>query len=386
MGTETVTRTWGGKIADSIKGVIIGLILFLASFVVLWVNEGAIDVSKAAEKAVNISESEVDTANEGNLVSVYSYLTSTETLGDPGLLNPGNYLTLSRHVEMFAWVEHSESTTEKKAGGSETTTTDYTYEMDWTSMPSDSSSFYIPDGHYNPPMAYENASFRVGTATMGVYPVDMASLNLPGGEAITPIPRDVDYSSHGRIDNGYLYVGVGSISNPVIGDIRITYTAIPNPPASPMTLFGTLSGGTIVSYMYKDKKLYHARYGPPEEAVAKLHKEFTTTRWIVRLIGFLMMWIGLALFFGPINAVMDVLPFLGNVSRTVISIAMFVVAFVLSAVTIIVSMIAHNIIALIIVLAVIIGGVVLIAKARKGKKGAGEPGAAPTSPPEPPEK
>lgn len=386
MGTETVTRTWGGKIADSIKGVIIGLILFLASFVVLWVNEGAIDVSKAADKAVNISAEEVDTANEGNLVSVYAYLSSTETLGDPGLLYPGNYLTLNRYAEMYAWVEKTESETEKKAGGSETTTTTYDYVQEWTSMPVDSSSFKYPEGHQNPPMAYDAASFRVGTATMGVYPVDMASIDLPAGESVSLISTDINYSSGGRIDNGYLYIGRGTISYPQVGDIRLSYTAIPNPPSSPMTLFGTLSGGTIVSYMYKDKKLYHARYGPPEEAVAKLHKEYVTTRWIIRLIGFLMMWIGLALCFGPINAVMDVLPFLGNVSRTLIAIAMFVVAFVLSAVTIIVSLIAHNIIALIIVLAVIIGGTVLIAKMRKGKKGASAPGGAPTPPPEPPKK
>jgi DNA-directed RNA polymerase subunit RPC12/RpoP len=65
--------------------------------------------------------------------------------------------------------------------------------------------------------------------------------------------------------------------------------------------------------------------------------------WILRGGGFLMMFIGLNLFFGPINAVLDFIPFLGNVGRSIIGLAMLLVAVVLSLLTIIVSIVAHNI-------------------------------------------
>jgi hypothetical protein len=369
MVTKVTTRSWGQKLSESIKGVIIGLVLFIASFGVLWWNEGRADLSKIADDAIPVDSAVVDVQNEGNLVAVTAALSSPEYLGDPGLLNPGNYITLSRHVEMYAWVERSESTTEKKVGGGEETTTTYTYSMEWTSFPADSSNFQEPAGHYNPPLSYENKTFYVNNATVGVYPVDVSGMSLPGGGDVPLESTSIDYRSGGRLDGGYLFIGKGwgsSMSNPQVGDIRISYTALPD--GANVTAFGKLEGGGLAPYLTKkDDRLYHARYGTMEEAVATLHREHKTTTWILRIVGFLMMWFGLALFFGPINAVLDVLPFLGNVSRTIIGIAMFLVALVLSFVTIVVSMIAHNIIALLITLAVIIGGVILIARMRKKK-------------------
>ena len=72
---------------------------------------------------------------------------------------------------------------------------------------------------------------------------------------------------------------------------------------------------------------------------------------------------------------LDVLPFLGNVGRGLISIVMFFVALGLSIATIIVSMIAHNPIALIITIAILVGVVFLIGRLIKKKKAAPKPAA-----------
>jgi hypothetical protein len=273
---------------------------------------------------------------------------------------------------MYAWVEKSESKTEKKAGGSEETTTTYYYVKEWTSSPPDSSNFKDPNAPQNPTMQYQGETFSVSTATIGVYPVDVSGMSLPAGESVGLTSSSINYRSGGRLDGNYIFISKSwgsSIANPQVGDVRISYTALPNDIG--VTAFGKLQGGSLVPYMHKGKtKIYHARYGTMEEAIAKLHKEHQTTTWIFRIVGFLMMWIGLTMFFGPINAVLDVLPFLGNVSRTLIGIAMFIVALVLSLITIVISMIAHNIIALIITLVIIIGGVLLIATLRKKKGGA----------------
>ncbi len=379
--TEVTTKSWGSKITESIKGVVFGIILFLASFVVLWVNEGRTDISKVAMKeTVPIDAAVLDVTHEGKGVSVTGMLSSYETIGDPEFFNPGKYLTLTRNVEMYAWVEKSESTTEKNVGGSETTTTTYSYVQEWTSSPADSSTFKDPAGHTNPPMPYQDQAFYVNTAFVGVYPVDVKGLSLPGQSEVVLNTSMVNSKFAGSLNGNYIFIKpggygyYGSSTAPVVGDLRIHYTALASD--INMTVFGQLTGGQIVPFIYKgEDRLYHARFGTREEAIATLSQEHKTVGWILRLVGFLMMWIGLAMCFAPINAVLDVLPFLGNVGRGMVAIVMFFVALGLSIVTIIVSMIAHSPIALIITLVIIAGLVFLIARLISKKKAAPKPAA-----------
>ncbi len=274
---------------------------------------------------------------------------------------------------MYAWVEKTESKTEKNTGGSETTTTTYSYVQEWTSNPADSSTFKEPAGHTNPAMPYQNQTFYVNNASVGVYPVNIQELSLPGQTELVLNSSMVNPRYAGSLNGNYIFIKpggygyYGGTSSPTVGDLRIHYTALASD--INVTVFGLLQGGNIVPFIYKgEDKLYHARMGTRDEAIATLSKEHKTVGWILRLVGFLMMWIGLTMFFGPINAVLDVLPFLGNISRTLISIAMFVVALVLSIATIVVSMIAHNPIALIITIVVIIGIVFLIGRLVRKKK------------------
>ena len=52
--SDSYTTSYLGNIKDSIVGVLIGIVLFIASFVVLWMNEGnsvkQIDKAKAYMK------------------------------------------------------------------------------------------------------------------------------------------------------------------------------------------------------------------------------------------------------------------------------------------------------------------------------------------------
>jgi hypothetical protein len=374
--TEVTTKSWGSKIGESIKGVVFGIVLFLAAFVVLWVNEGRTDLSKVAMKdTVPIDAAVLDVANEGKPVSVTGMLSSYETLGDPEFLNPGKYLTLTRNVEMYAWVEKSESKTVKNTGGSETTTTTYSYVQEWTSSPADASTFKDPAGHTNPAMPYQDQTFYVNSASVGVYPVNIQGLSLPGQSEVVLNGSMVNPRYAGMLNGNYIFIKAsgygyyGESTSPTVGDLRIRYTGLASD--INVTVFGQLQSGNIVPYLYKgEDKLYHARMGTREEAIAALSQEHKTVGWILRLVGFLMMWIGLTMFFGPINAVLDVLPFLGSVGRTLISIVMFFVALGLSLATIIVSMIAHNIIALIITIVILVGLVFLVGRLMKKKKSA----------------
>jgi hypothetical protein len=102
-----------------------------------------------------------------------------------------------------------------------------------------------------------------------------------------------------------------------------------------------------------------------EGAIQEMNTEYVVIGWILRLVGFLLMWIGLGLCFGPITAFLDVLPFLGSAGRFVIGLVALPVALVLSVITIVISILAHNILALIVLLGLLIGGVMLWSKLSK---------------------
>jgi len=337
---------FGQNIISSIKGVVVGLILFLASFVVLWLNEGRVDMSKVAQASIPVNADTVDHAANGSFVSVTGKMETEETLGDPQFLKAGPYIALSRKAEMYAWVEHKSTKSRKKVGGGKTSETTYSYKKEWTDHPDDSSSFKHQEGHGNLSPSVRNQTFRVREATLGAYSIDPQSMKMPRSSPVSITKASFVPSEKARLEGGHIFIGNGTMQSPVVGDVRISYSAVK--PDTAATLFGTLTADKIGPYYYKGKKeFYRAIEGPRETAIAKLASEHRIITWVLRGVGFLMMWIGLSLFFGPINAVLDFIPMLGGLGRSVIGLAMFVVAMALSLLTMLVSLLAHNVLLLI---------------------------------------
>ncbi len=364
--TEVTTKGWGKRILDSFLGVLIGLALFFISFIVLWKTEGRTNYAKIASQALEVSSSKVESEAEGRLVSVTAPLETSGTLGDPGFLKPGAYIRLWRTVEMFAWVEEKHTKTEKKTGGSEVTTTTYNYKKEWTDDPRPSSQFKHPEGHENPPLPIEAKTYLAERANVGAYAVDLERISLPGTTQLELSPEKLDLpkGSDYTLSGNFLFRGQGTMAEPKVGDIRLSYHVLPS--GKKVTAFGKLSGSELVPYLHKgEKRLYRAIFGDRDEAIALMKQEYKIAGWAGRIIGFLMMWVGLLMMTGPLHTILDVLPFLGKASRFIVGLLTFPIALVLSLVTIIISMIAHNVIALIIVMALIVGGGFLLYHKRK---------------------
>jgi hypothetical protein len=370
----TSVTGFGTRIVDSIKGIGFGILLFLASFAVLYYNEGRVDLSQIAKTAINIDSSAAAPADaNGKLVSTNGKITSAETLGDDLYLVPGKYLSVDRKVEMYSWIEKSSTKTDSNTGGSQTNTTDYTYSKEWTSVPSNSSNFKVPDGHSNPSKTVADARKTVGTAKIGNYELDMANIELPKFEAVTVNDVNVKAVAPAKISGNFVFVpgaaSTGTMDQPQLGDMRVTYTAVKQDVDS--TVFGKLDGTKLIPYVDANKdnaKLYRIfTVGGTDAAIGQLSGEYKTMGWILRAVGFLMMWIGLSALFGPISTLLDVLPFFGSLSRAMIGVVTFVVSLVLTIATILVSMIAHNIYAVIgTAVVIVIGGIVALKM--KGKK------------------
>jgi hypothetical protein len=350
---RTTTQSWLSRLMGSVVGVLFGILLFFGSFFVLWINEGRTDLSTIADDSIAVSAASVDPANEGKLVAAAGTLSADEPLGDPEYLRSGAYLTLERNVEMYAWEENSSSTSETNLGGSETTTTEYTYEKGWTSSPESSSSFEVPSGHQNPELTVDEAYFTASSARVDAFEVDLDSMSLPSSESVPLDNNSLVQGVNGRINEDYLYMGKGTPQSPQVGDVRISFSAVPS--GVDVTAFGEQQGSALVPFVRGNDQLYLAHAGDRASAIEALHTSYQVMGWVFRVVGFLMMWIGMGMVSGPLSTFLDVLPIFGSVSRNLIGFFTFGIALVLTAITVFIAALLQNIIALFVLLLFVVG-------------------------------
>ncbi len=164
---------------------------------------------------------------------------------------------------------------------------------------------------------------------------------------------------HPHRDGTFIYMGGGTIAHPGVGDVRVSFSVV-DPMPGPVTLYGIRKGNTVTPWIEPgDKilpaKLYRVVPGTHAEAIKLMHGEYETTTWVIRFIGFFLMWFGLALTVSPINAVLSIVPFLGQAGRLMTSVVMFPMALVLTGLTISLSIIAHHPLMLIVPVVVAVG-------------------------------
>jgi len=259
---------------------------------------------------------------------------------------------------VYAWEETTSETSETKLGGSEEVTTTYSYEKVWTAHPQKSSGFKIPEGHENVHRTLKSQSASVKNADIEGYTLRVSSLSLPSFSDITLTSENIIPSEEYSLASpGFLYAGSGTLQNPQIGDVRISYTGLAYP-LERATVFGKINteSKTIDAYYgKKDKKFYRLFESGREGALETLRFEHKLLTWGLRLVGFVLMWAGMMMILAPISVFLDVVPIFGTISRSALGFMTGIIAFVLSLITILVSMIVHNIYVLIAVLILALG-------------------------------
>jgi hypothetical protein len=205
----------------------------------------------------------------------------------------------------------------------------------------------------------------VSSAHVGAYTINPANITLPSPRDINLNNEIVTTSENRKLAGNYIMQGRGSFDSPQLGDIRISYTGVSA--NTPAIAFGKQNGTALVPYMTaQNDQLYRVFVNTDRAgAIQEMGTEYEVIGWILRLVGFLLMWIGLSLCFAPITAFLDVLPFLGSAGRFMIGLVALPVALALSVITIVISVLAHNLLALIVVLGLLVGGVMLWSKVRK---------------------
>jgi len=366
--TEVTSESWFSRLGGAIKGVLIGLILVVVSFPVLFINEGrAVKTAKSLEEGaaavVSVSVDAVEGANESKLVHVSGEAKTSGELKDDvfGVSVVG--LRLIRDVEMYQWEEDKQSKTKKKLGGGTETTTEYTYEKKWSDRLISSSDFRITEGHSNPTsVPYDQNELVADDVTLGAFDLPKKLVaEVPVSETvnITADQLDSSIASELKVSGGKVYRAANPAS-PAVGDVRVTFRyAKPGP----VSVVAAQQGKTFSSYQTKaGRQLFMLEPGiKTAEAMFEARQAANRTlTWILRGVGALVMFIGFAMILSPLSVFADVIPFIGSLVGMGTAIVSGLLAFSLSLITISIAWVFYRPLIGVPLLAVGIAGMVVL--------------------------
>ncbi len=364
---------------ESIKGIVVGLLLFLIAFPVLFWNEGraiktAQGLEEGASAVVSLEPDKVQVAMDKKLVHIIGEAKTDEQLNDAAFNVTVNAVALRRSVEMFQWEEQQKSETREKLGGGTETITTYSYNKTWSSQAIDSSRFEKTAGHANPgAMKHESLTRRASLVTLGAYKLSPALINkmdnyepLPLDQALFEALPD-GLRAQSKLDGQFFFIGAAP-SSPEIGDTRVSFQIVK---PGVVSVIAQQFGNSFEPYTTKTKTKIELLYTGTHSAAAMFESELAANAmltWILRLVGLVMMFIGLTMVFRPISVVASVVPFIGSVFRMGTSIIAGGISLVLSLVTIAIGWIFYRPligILLLVVAAAIIAGVITLVRKKK---------------------
>jgi hypothetical protein len=170
-------------------------------------------------------------------------------------------------------------------------------------------------GHDNPgSMPYKSAKFNAKNVTLGAFKHIPDQIEKIGSAT----PMDISGSSLEHApkrarptSDGVVYIGDSSDS-PRIGDERITFKVVK---PGPVSVIAQQVGSSFQAYQTKAGDallLVQDGIRGPNEMFQKALEDNTVMTWILRAVGFFMMFIGLAMVFKPLSVLGDVIPFVGS--------------------------------------------------------------------------
>ncbi len=293
-----------------------------------------------------------------------------------------NAIKLKRTVQLYQWKE--EKKTEKKG---DKTLTKYSYPQVWSESLIDSDSF-AKSGRTNPKsMPIEGKVITAEKVTVGAFDLParfVQQMNkyetLPAESVMGALPESI--RAQAKTLGDAVYIGKDPAA-PQIGDLKITYSV---QKAHPVSLIAQQQGKSFVPYQSKyEGSIDEFRMGTVSaDAIFKQEKKQNTMMtWLLRLAGFLLMFIGLTMVFRPLSVVMDVIPFLGNLAEKGFALVAFLIAAGFTLFTIAIAWFFYRPLLSLTLIAVSVGAFFGM-KMLKGKKGnmpsAGPPKAPPPAP------
>ncbi len=222
-----------------------GVALMLASLGLAATTERGLIVQRAAAQRlggepVDLGSGGPEAGLHGQRVRVSGPLRVVEAPRDDDFNFTAQTPLLTRHVEMFQW--HEERVGEALH-----------YEMDWIDHPVDSRAFERPRGHLNPRFfPLRGRQFEAGLVRLSGFSLAPPLLHaIPGEVAVAPDPKALpaNLAASFGVDAQGRLVTSEHPQSPRLGDVRVSWTAVP---VQPLSVFARLDGDRLVPDTGKD--------------------------------------------------------------------------------------------------------------------------------------
>ena len=359
--TEVTTKSWGSRLMDSIRGLFLGLILIIGSLILLWWNEGRAihtenDLKDGSKNVVHLQTNVPLPENEDKLVHLTGTVNTTDTLNDPDFNIYTNAIALKRNILFYQWEETSEEKTEKELGGSEKTTTTYSYSKNWVSNKINSNNFKKPEGHINnSAYSYSNSSYEAGNVFIDSFKLSKEVIDKISNFEPFPLDSSSKKDSY-KISSNTIYLGSGNLeNNPQIGDVKISFEVVKS--SQLVSVISKQSQNTLVPFVGKNgSSINELMYGEVsadvmfKEAISN-NKMFT---WLLRLLGLVFCISGFTLLFKPLVIIGDFVPFIGSIVGIGTGLVSTILGMILSFITVAIAWFFYRPIISIILIAVVV--------------------------------
>ena len=316
--TKVTSENYFQRIGSSFGGMVFGIILILIACAMLLWNEGrAVDAKRSLnagrQAVVSLSSTSPLPANEGKLVHLTGQATASAPLADADVgVTFVNTLTLFRKVEMFQWVQESRSATKDKVGGTQETTTTYTYTKKWSDTAQDATGFAQPDGHANPAMPFTSSVTYAADAKLGGFALPEDILNQLVSETL--VAPDTIPTGWRKVDTT-LYKGTGTTEAPVVGDMRVTYAPVAS--GTVISAVGKQAGVTLEGWRSSNSNydVLIAKQGSVSGnlMIQEQKQSEGILTWVLRTLGTLLNVGAFALLMGPLRALGNVIPLVASI-------------------------------------------------------------------------
>lgn len=324
MVQEITTKSWGSRLMGALLGTLIGLALIIGSFILVFWNEGhglhtAQSLKETLQKLIIVPNAPINPKNNLKVVYFNGIATTNDILQDQELGISLKAIKLDRKVEIYQWMEHIETRTEKQYGGSEKEIKTYSYKPTWSEGIIDSSQFKDPSGHQNPTvMPIQSMHQQAQEVTVGDYflspdlitdineskQVNLSGINLSalGNRLNKPV----------AVDGQGLYAGANP-QTPEIGDLKISLYEVP---PQFVSIIAQQTSNTLQPYLApagQPVSLLAIGKLSPQQIIYEAQSENKKTTWLLRFVSLLMMIFGFVLLMRPLVILADVIPFFGSI-------------------------------------------------------------------------
>lgn len=315
------------RISETAGGTLVGVGLFFLSIYILFTNEGRalqtrLSLDEGLSQVVSVdSYFGLDPQNDNRLVHLSAKLHTPQPLHDPNYRVVIQAVKLKREVEMYQWVEYSESRDYQENGETKTETT-YTYNTEWKSELVNSRHFDNEIGHQNPSaMAVESVTVvapevRAGPFILSKGLIDninnFQTLSLKDFNALNLDPFLTVY------DNYFYHTQFPR--RPEVGDVRVrfSYAGLSGElswlgPPQTVSVVAMQRGEQLMPFKTKSGDILEFLYLDnlsAEEIFAKEHQFNSVKTWGLRVAGWALMCLGIQLAMRIIYTLVDWVPIL----------------------------------------------------------------------------